>query len=474
MAQTSENSSESGSIHGRTIRRFAFRMQGLLVIKYLLSLVTMWLFAWGTIGLALRAAAGTSTRILLWGALALIPIFLCALILGRRRMPSQATVRAVLDWQSGCGGLLMAEEQTDMGDWVERMPAIVAPRLRWKGRRASGLFLSAAVFVAISFIVPVRFAAMTEDRPLDIAREAEKLAEEIEALKKEDIIEEAKADSLEQKLAEIRSDASGEDPAKTWEALDHLQDAVEKTTLEATEKMAANSERLGQAEALSKALTDEGGAMDSKLMTEAMKELSDLTQSAAAASDLADSGLSQETLDALKAGSLSKEQLKQLSAALGKSKGKLSERLAKLRDAGLIDLKTLKQCENAGKCDSAGLAAFLAENAGDTSVADLVGAWSAPGRGGVSRGRGDAPMTWSDGTSERGAKFKEQVLSPSVLAGLKDSQLVGRSVGAPSVEKTGAARSGALSGASSGGGSAFTQSVLPRHKGAVKRYFERH
>ena len=472
MTQTHQNNSESGSPHHLTIRRFAFRLRALLVVKYLLSMVTIWLFAWGTIILALRAAADTSNRNLLWGALVLIPIFLCALVMARRRMPSQAAVRAVLDKQSGCGGLLMAEDQTDMGDWLRRMPSVVAPRLRWKGRRASGLFLSAALFVAISFIVPVRFAAMAGDRPLDVAREAEKLADEIEALKKEEIIEEAKADSLEQKIAEVRSDASGEDPAKTWEALDHIQDAVTKTTQEAMEKMAANSQRLGQAEALSKAMADDGGAMDSKLMSEAMKELSDLSQSATGANELAESGLSQETLDALKAGSLSKEQLKQLSGALGKSKGKLSERLAKLRDAGLIDLKTLKQCENAGKCDSAGLASFLAENAGDMSVDELMALW--PGKGGVSRGRGDAPMSWSDGTSERGAKFKEQVLSPSALAGLKDSQLVGRSVGAPTVEKNGAARAGALAGASSGGGSAFTQGVLPRHKGAVKRYFERH
>jgi len=169
-----------------------------------------------------------------------------------------------------------------------------------------------------------------------------------------------------------------------------------------------------------------------------------------------------------------KEQMKQLSAALGKSKGKLSERLSDLHAAGLIDLKTLKKCENAGKSDSEGLAAFLAENAGEASVADLMAEWGKPGDGGISRGRGDAPMSWSDGTSEQGAKFKEQVLSPSVLAGLKDSQLAGRSLGAPAVEKSGPVRSGALSSASTGGGSAFTQSVLPRHKGAVKRYFERH
>jgi hypothetical protein len=204
-----------------------------------------------------------------------------------------------------------------------------------------------------------------------------------------------------------------------------------------------------------------------------MKALADLTKDAAEDGQLFDDALSREMMEGLKTGTLRKEQLKQLSAALSKAKGRLAERLAELRKAGVIDLETLKACEKAGQCDSAGLAAFLAENGDEMSVADILSAWNQPGKGGVNRGRGDAPMTWSDGTSEQGAKFKEQVLSPASLAGLKDSQLAGRSVGAPSVENNGAARSGALAGASTGGGSAFTQTVLPRHKGAVKRYFER-
>src|SRR4026208_1512670 len=108
MAQTHQNYSDSASVHNRTIRKFTLRIELLLVMKYLLSLVTMWLFSWGTIVLAFRAVDPASTRMLLWGALALIPVFLCALVMGRRRMPSQAAVRAVLDRQSGCGGLVMA------------------------------------------------------------------------------------------------------------------------------------------------------------------------------------------------------------------------------------------------------------------------------------------------------------------------------------------------------------------------------
>ena len=50
--------------------------------------------------------------------------------------------------------------------------------------------------------------------------------------------------------------------------------------------------------------------------------------------------------------------------------------MAELRKAGLIDLKTLKMCENAGQCDSAGLAEFLAENGDEMSVSEMLDKFS--------------------------------------------------------------------------------------------------
>jgi hypothetical protein len=467
-----QKSNPAASAHERTIRRFAMKVAALLALKYTLGLSTLWIFVWATLSLVLRTAFSTPGAALWWGLAGLFPAVVVGLIMARRQTPALSKIRALLDRHTQQGGLLMAEEFADVGQW--QLPtSIAAPSVRWQGGRAWALFLSAAAFLAIALLIPVRFAAMNSERPLDVARQTEEIAEQIEALKQQEIIEPDRAESLEAKLDELRADASGEDPAKTWEALDHLQDAIAKTAQEATEKIAESSTQLGQADALSKALMEDAGALDSKLLTESMKELSGLTKAAAEDNRLFDGELSQETLDALKAGTLSKEQLKQLSSAIAKAKGELAKRLAELREAGLIDLKTLKECENAGQCDSAGLADFLSKHGADMSVADMLAAWNDPARGGVTRGRGDAPMTWSDGTSEQGAKFKEQLLSPSALAGLKDSQLVGRSVGAPQVEKGGASQSGALSGANSGGGSAFTQTVLPRHKRAVKRYFER-
>jgi hypothetical protein len=101
----------------------------------------------------------------------------------------------------------------------------------------------------------------------------------------------------------------------------------------------------------------------------------------------------------------------------------------------------------------------------------LAGAF--PGRGGTSRGPGAAQLNYGNETKEEGLKFKERELPEGELAALK-SQVIGVSKGAPEKEaRPGDAGSGALAGAAAGGGSANTQPVLPRHKGAVERYFER-
>lgn len=97
-----------------------------------------------------------------------------------------------------------------------------------------------------------------------------------------------------------------------------------------------------------------------------------------------------------------------------------------------------------------------------------------PGSGGVTRGRGDAAISYGEQTSEEGFGFKEQVLPFSQLQGLRDSMLMGLSLGQPLEaigRKPGAG--GALAGSASGGGEAAKHKVLPRHRSAVERYFSR-
>lgn len=92
----------------------------------------------------------------------------------------------------------------------------------------------------------------------------------------------------------------------------------------------------------------------------------------------------------------------------------------------------------------------------------------------MNRGPGAAKIAFGKGTKEDEIKFKEEALPDADVASLKRSQMLAVSRGTPTTEaNVGTAGSGALEGAAGGGGSANTQVVLPRHRGAVERYFER-
>jgi hypothetical protein len=92
----------------------------------------------------------------------------------------------------------------------------------------------------------------------------------------------------------------------------------------------------------------------------------------------------------------------------------------------------------------------------------------------VNRGPGAAKLQFGKGTPEDEVKFKEEMLPDADVASLKRSQMLAVSRGKPGNEAPAAtAGSGALEGSAAGGGSANTQVVLPRHRGAVERYFDR-
>ncbi|MGH9835191.1 MAG: hypothetical protein ACRD9Y_19395, partial [Blastocatellia bacterium] len=458
------NSRAVSNNHEQAISRFAQRLAWLLTLKHSLAFVAAWCFVWGTIALVLRATAVSPRKPLLWGAIGIAIAIVIAAVIARKRLPSRNSMRALLDERNDCGGLLMADADADIGGW--RMPEIILPRLRFNGARAWGLFAASVAFVLASLLVPVRFASVNAGRALDVSKEVENLAAQIEALKEAQIIEESKAESLEQKLDQLGQEASGEDPAKTWEALDHLAGAVEKAAKEAAENASSEQERLAGAEALAEGLMAGADQLDAKTLTEAMQTLSAMMQGAMKENEMLASGLSPETQEAIKSGALKPEHLKDISKALSQNKSAMKQKLSKLAQSGMINPNSLKSAQ-ANARDNSGLAQFLKENAEKMSVEDAVGAWCEnPGKGGVDRGRGDAAMTWTDGSSEKDAKFKEKVLPPSVVAGLNDSQMVGLSASAPTVDQSGIAAHGALNSAATGGGSAYTQTVLPRHKGA--------
>lgn len=452
----------------KAIRKFRTKIAALLIFKKTLAVVTVWCLIWGTVVIVLRAAIGMSHLPLLVGCIGLILAIGYAVVLALRQIPTRTALRASLDKHSAAGGLMMAAETIELGNWRKQMPSIRLPRLHWHGGGSWGRFVGALLFVCISFLIPQRFVETSKANPLDIREEVNQLAEGIGVLKEEEIIELAEAESLEEKLAQLQAEASGEDPVKTWETLDHLAGTLSQESTNAAQEALNETERLTEAETLSEGLINEGSEMDAALLAESMSALSGLVQEAMEENALLAAQLPDLEGDA---NSLTLEQLKEISAALRFTKSEIYDRLVKLHEVNLIDLETLKACEKLGECDSEGLAAFLAENADSMSIVECIGGWC---RGGITRGPGHAPMTWSDSTTEEGAKFKAESLPLSDIASLEDSEIIGLSVAVPSVETASVTpESGGLSDATADGGSSVTQTVLPRHKGVVKRYFER-
>jgi len=458
--------------------RFARKLTTVMTIKYLLALSALWCFVWGTTALLLRVSIGTPVKPLLLGFTGLPAALVAAILIARKRMPSQSAIRSLLDQQNDCGGLLMTASEQSLGDWQNRLSGIQLPRLKWQSRKDWATLGAGIIYVTASLLIPVQISTLAGGRTLNIGKEAEALSAQIETLREEQLITEAKAQELKDQLEQLASDSTGEDPAKTWEALDHLADSVEKTAQEAAAKATSQQDKLDKAEALTEGMMAGSDQLDARLMAEAMQTLSAMMQDATKENEALAENLSPETRDAIKNGSLKPEQLKDISKALIQNRQKLNQQLSKLNQSGMNrngrikpgDLKNGAQAKNR---DNSGLSKFLKENAQKMSVEEAVGQWCETGKGGVDRGRGDAAMTWTEGSDEKNAKFKEQVLPPSSVAGLQDSQMVGLSAAAPEVQKGNLAAHGALNNAASSGGSAYTQTVLPRHKGAVKRYFDR-
>ncbi|VTR94997.1 Uncharacterized protein (Fragment) OS=uncultured bacterium GN=ACD_39C01427G0001 PE=4 SV=1 [Gemmata massiliana] len=451
------------------VGRFYNHLTRWFVLRQSVAAVTVWAFLWGTAILVLKATQGTSVPTLAWGAIGLPLALGFAVWSALRSLPDRNVVRALLDGRGECGGLLMAGAECDLGRWQAK-PAAEMPTLRWRAQRPLGFLTLAIVFVALGFLIPARSLAVN-DTPLDINRPADRLADQVRVLQEEKILDPDRAENLKQKIEELRSQSTGKDPAKALEALDHLNDVVRQVARQAAEKNSRQANQLGRLDAAAEALQKAAAGLDPQEAAELMKELAALAQKAATEGDALESELGAELAEALKEGKLTSEQLAKLAAAAKSGKGSISKMGKKLYNAKLIDADQLKACEG-GQCDSDALAKYLVKNK-KTSLKE--GLKDQEGNGGLGDdGPGNTALNFGDRANEDGTKFKEEALPPSELSALKESQLSGVSKLPPKRDtNAGAPQSGGLTGAAVGGGSANAAPVLPQHRGAVGRYFDR-
>ncbi len=109
----------------------------------------------------------------------------------------------------------------------------------------------------------------------------------------------------------------------------------------------------------------------------------------------------------------------------------------------------------------------LHENGSGSAGAVAIGI---PGAGGVSRGRGDAELTWGAETPGRLADFEAKLLPRAERLDLASSELSGIGFVAP-VPNAAGESAGTAEVEGSLGRSTFHRRLAPRHRDAVSRFF---
>lgn len=431
---------------------------------------TLWAFAWGAFIVAWRVGFRQSPSWLAWGLAAFPLLALAAALRAWRKLPSETSLRAAVDQRSHLGGMLMAEDETPLAGW--RSPEPLPLRVRWEWRRPVSAMLCGFLFLAAAMLVPQRFALL-DDPTLEIGADVRKLAASIDVLQEEKIVERTQAEQLKEKLRQIQDEASGRDPKKTFDALDHMMQSLARTARNAAEDASETIDKLRKAKKLAEAVAKEDATLDAKVKDEALKELNDLVSKAAEEEkSLADNlaqNLDEELRRELQEGDLTPEQLKDLAEALKGAKSELQGKLGKLSKARLIDPKKLKKC-NGKECEGDDDEGMEGEESVEQMLARLV---PRGGRGGRTEGPGHNPIQWTEGSKEEGAKFKEQSLTPGSLAQLKESMKVGISRAEPKVGETTSSQGGAVANSTAGGGGTHAATLLPQHRAAVQRFFAR-
>lgn len=453
-------------------RRLHERLVSLLSLRYGCLFLTIWALVYGSLALILKESTAVPDWQLGWGCTSALLVLSWAAILARRLAPGLTACRAMLDSSNDAGGLLMAQAEAELTPWLENLRTPRQPNLRWRGQRKVSACFASCCFVGAVFLIPRLDLKGPDQRRLDIRDNVEELNVMIDLMDETGVLDEARRDELREELMKAWKASSGSDPVKTWETLDHVEKSLEQIATDTAAEllqqagMSAMAEEL--ARALDEALTSEQNAATT---AQAIRELAALMDKMGVAGL---PGLPKELADAISSLSLSPDQLGQLANCMSNSLGSCSSSIQRMAEAGLIDAESLKLLGEALAKNEQALAEFL-DRQGNCDALGELAQCNKPGDGSTNRGRGDAPMTWTNASSEADAAFREQSLAPAPITSLEKSEITGISLVEPSAPDAivPSTSEGALSGSQAAGGSANIQPVLPKHRGVVSRYFER-
>ena len=428
------------------VRRFSRRLRIGLFLEAWPQWAAGALLAAGCAALVCRLFVPSADPYLYWllaaPALAILP----AAVISVRRAYRPEQVLAIVDALTGGDGAVLTLAERNDQAWshapqIGRAAHVSLPRFTpW---RRLAIVVPALAFLAIALLLPQRTPAagaspMAEDV---VAGLSATLAE----LQTHDLVTPEEEKQLEQEIEKVRNAARERMDASAWEAADAVR-----------EKMAANAAAKRDAaswaqEALAR-YSAAGGADGNTDSASAKAELSRALEALARSGALA--GAPSDIQKMLASGKLPADaaSLEKLAASLAQYLGDVQGRLGELRGFG-------------GRGSRFDPSEFAAAGEGEGAAAG-----NRPGRGGVTRGRADAELTYGQ-ESLPAERFKAQALPPGYVRSPDDWAPVVNMPGAPIVSPEASGSAAARAYAEDAGQAAFRRTLAPRHQSAVKKYF---
>lgn len=468
----------------------------------MLQMLTIWNFIAGTIFLILRQSGVVALDFTSF-SLAGIPVsLLAAMAAARRRAIPRATGLAIIDSYNKAGGLLLAEFETGDRSWIDRQPVDCrVPDLSADFRSRMPALLISAVFLLLCLYLPIYSRFLAVDPRLDLKNIEKTAAAQIEALAEENLLAPTESQELRQALEAIGADSDRNDPAGAFEALDQLQEKLRTEAAANALKMLTELEKLQQLDAQADKLGEmagqgEGGGEGSA--AGAAGDLKKTLQSTEAGQSLpedlansVDKKLEKVSEGGAGARDAAVQAEKELKDYISRRAEEISRAAEKMLKARLIDKETFEKLKKEGRIKPA-----TEKDLQDNPDAELIMApcdggdgqsgnpgngasgaamqGNSPGQGAPNRGGGTAPLNFNRRTSEHNTGFRDEMLPAPTETALEDSVAIGTSLSAPLIESDNQAGQQAKTPQWKQPGKSAAESViiLPRHRNAVKKYFD--
>jgi len=402
-------------------------------------------------------------------ALWLFALAIVAPLLAWRKVRSRpytlTEAAALLDRKLRAGGLLMTLSEAPDGDWQQHLPQI--ERLwqdslaRIRPKRFASLVTVPLAFAIATCFIPLRESTPVQATPRKVS---EQTTDELEAilktLEEADVLEEEQKEELKKEIEKFAEETKDQPLThEQWETADSLKQQMQMSWEKNERSMEAASSALDE---LMSTLAN-GGEVSSDQIEQLEQALGENLQSLARKAAQGDTpGMSDELRKALenmaqngkfnlpKDAEARQKALQDLKERLKKE----AEKLAKKRS----ECQGLCQSECNGNCE------------GNCPSGNCPG--NKLGSGGISRGRGDAPMMWGEESDLANTKFKEVVLPPGVLDDPSE-EVLGLTFKEPEVNPAESApRQELRKSDPSAGRATWDRKLNPRHRDVVRKFFD--